>query len=73
VKGEKLVSNIVELEIAEEQIVDAETKTAGSLAGFELKTPILLVASLIKTKKDISLSLLISTFKSAVPSFEHVE
>jgi hypothetical protein len=40
VKSEKLVFNIVELEIAEEQIVDAETKTAGSLAGFELKTPI---------------------------------
>ena len=39
-KSEKLVSNIVELEIAEEQTDDAETKTAGSLAGFELKTPI---------------------------------
>jgi hypothetical protein len=33
VKSEKLVSNIVELEIAEEQTDDAETKTAGSLAG----------------------------------------
>jgi hypothetical protein len=40
VKSEKLVSNIVELEIPEEQTDDAETKTAGSLAGFELQTPI---------------------------------
>jgi hypothetical protein len=51
VKSEKFVSNIVEVGIAEEQTDDAETKNAGSLAGFELKNPIRSVASLMKTKK----------------------
>ena len=47
--------------MAEEQTKDAETKIEGSLAGFEPQTPIWSVSSLIKTKKYISLILLIST------------